>query len=58
MTVQNALRVLRDENVIVSRQGSGVYVRRVPSPPRNLAAELDDLRRRVEALEGFDQRAT
>ena len=27
MTVQQALRVLRDEGLIVSRQGSGVFVR-------------------------------
>jgi DNA-binding GntR family transcriptional regulator len=30
MTVQAALRELREEGLIVSRQGAGVYVRRVP----------------------------
>lgn len=51
MTVQSALRVLRDEGTIVTRQGSGAYVRETPAAPRDLAAEVDALRARVEALE-------
>jgi DNA-binding GntR family transcriptional regulator len=27
MTIQQAMRILRDEGLIVSRQGSGVFVR-------------------------------
>jgi DNA-binding GntR family transcriptional regulator len=52
MTVQNALRLLGDEGVIVSRQGSGVYVRHVvPGGPSDLIAEIDDLRERLSRLE-------
>jgi periplasmic divalent cation tolerance protein len=51
MTVQNALRVLRDEGVIVSRQGSGVFVRTVPAAPRDLAADTDDLIERVDQIQ-------
>lgn len=51
MTVQNALRTLQEEGLIVSRQGSGTSVLRAPAPQRDLAAEIDDLRSRVEALE-------
>jgi DNA-binding GntR family transcriptional regulator len=49
MTVQNALRVLGDEGGVVSRQGSGVYVRQVPL--RDLLTEIDDLRQRIDRLE-------
>lgn len=51
MTIQNAVRVLRAEGLVVTRPGSGVYVRQKPAAPRDLAAEIDDLRRRIEALE-------
>lgn len=51
MTVQNAWRILRNEGVIVSRQGSGVYVRsEAPTRPRDPLAELDELRATVDAL--------
>lgn len=50
MTVQNAYRLLRDEGVVVSRQGSGVFVRTVPAKPRDLAAEIDQLRAEVAEL--------
>lgn len=36
MTVQHALRVLRDEGLIVSRQGSGVFVRERTATPIGL----------------------
>jgi DNA-binding transcriptional regulator YhcF (GntR family) len=51
MTIQNAMRILRDEGTIVSRAGSGVYVRTVPPAPRDLAAEVDELRARLTRIE-------
>lgn len=36
MTVQQAIRVLRDEGLIVSRQGSGVFVRESTERPVEL----------------------
>jgi DNA-binding GntR family transcriptional regulator len=51
MTVQHAWYVLREEGVIVSRQGSGVYVRRIPERHRDPLVELDELRDRVARLE-------
>lgn len=53
MTVQNALRVLRDEGVIVSRQGSGVFVHTDAPPRADVHAELVALRQRVERLEAY-----
>lgn len=53
MTVQNALRVLRDEGVIVSRQGSGVFVHTDAPPRADVHAELAELRARVEELEAL-----
>ena len=50
MTVQNAYRLLRDEGTIVTRQGSGVYVRSAPAKARDLAAEVDQLREEVAEL--------
>jgi DNA-binding GntR family transcriptional regulator len=62
MTVSSALKVLRDEGLIGSLQGSGVYVlqpgQRPPvsatSPKRidRLDAEVADLRRQVTELAG------
>lgn len=51
MTVTNALRVLRDEGSIVSRQGSGVFVHTDAPPQADVHAELAELRHRVEQLE-------
>lgn len=50
MTVQSAIRDLKDDGVVVTRQGSGVYVRQVPDTPRDPLAEIDELRAMVEEL--------
>lgn len=39
MTVQNALRELKDEGLLVSRQGTGVFVRTDPPPSPGVAFE-------------------
>ncbi|MGH3518554.1 MAG: GntR family transcriptional regulator [Haloechinothrix sp.] len=44
MTVQQAIRILRDEGLIVSRQRSGVFVRERTQRPVDLAP----LRRSLE----------
>jgi len=41
MTVQNALRELREEDLIVSRQGSGVFVRQRTERPVGLRPHLE-----------------
>lgn len=41
MTIQQALRVLRDEGLIVSRQGSGVFVRDRTESPIGLRPHLE-----------------
>lgn len=41
MTVQQAIRLLRDEGLVVSRQGSGVYVRERTERPVGLRPHLD-----------------
>ncbi|MBN9098861.1 MAG: GntR family transcriptional regulator [Pseudonocardia sp.] len=41
MTVQQAIRILRDEGLIVSRQGSGVYVRERTERPVGLRPHLE-----------------
>ena len=41
MTVQQAVRVLRDEGLVVSRQGSGVYVRERTERPVGLRPHLE-----------------
>lgn len=51
MTVQNALSVLREDNVIVSRQGSGVFVHSEATPRLDVRDELTELRSRIEQLE-------
>lgn len=51
MTVQNAWRVLRDEGVIVTRQGSGTFVHTDAPPRADVHAELAELRERVRRLE-------
>lgn len=41
MTVQQALRILRDEGLIVSRQGSGVFVRARPERPVGVRPHIE-----------------
>ena len=41
MTVQQSLRILRDENLIVSRQGSGVFVRERTGKPVGLRPHIE-----------------
>ncbi|WP_214107835.1 GntR family transcriptional regulator [Acrocarpospora catenulata] len=41
MTVQQAIRILRDEGLIVSRQGSGVYVRERTERPVELRPHIE-----------------
>lgn len=41
MTIQQAIRLLRDEGLVVSRQGSGVYVRERTSRPVGLRPHLE-----------------
>lgn len=41
MTVQQAIRLLRDEGLIVSRQGSGVFVRERTQRPVDLRSHLE-----------------
>lgn len=41
MTVQQALRVLKDEGLIQSRQGSGVYVRERTESPIGLRPHIE-----------------
>jgi hypothetical protein len=41
MTVQQAIRVLRDEGLIVSRQGSGVFVRERTEKPVGLRPHIE-----------------
>jgi len=41
MTVQQAVRLLRDEGLVVSRQGSGVYVRQRAERPVGLRPHLE-----------------
>lgn len=41
MTIQQSLRILRDENLIVSRQGSGVFVRERTARPVGLRPHVE-----------------
>lgn len=41
MTVQQSLRILREENLIVSRQGSGVFVRERTAKPVGLRPHIE-----------------
>jgi DNA-binding transcriptional regulator YhcF (GntR family) len=41
MTIQQAVRVLRDEGLVVSRTGSGVFVRENPEQPAGLASQVE-----------------
>lgn len=46
MTIQNALRILRDEGLIVSRQGTGVFVRGRAERPVGLRPHIEQAFRR------------
>ena len=48
MTVQSALRVLREEGLIVARQGSGVFVRTTPVPRPVPFSEIQRLADEIE----------
>jgi DNA-binding GntR family transcriptional regulator len=57
MTMQQAVRILRDEGLLVTRQGSGVFVRardleRESAEVRRLRDELALAHRRIRELEG------
>ena len=41
MTIQQSLRILREENLIVSRQGSGVFVRERTARPVGLRPHVE-----------------
>jgi DNA-binding transcriptional MocR family regulator len=41
MTIQQAVRVLRDEGLITSRAGSGVFVREHPAQPVGLGSQIE-----------------
>jgi DNA-binding transcriptional regulator YhcF (GntR family) len=41
MTIQQAIRILRDEGLITSRAGSGVFARANPEPPVGLHSQLE-----------------
>jgi DNA-binding GntR family transcriptional regulator len=41
MTVQNAIRLLRDEELVVSRQGSGTFVRSRAERPVGLRPHVE-----------------
>jgi DNA-binding transcriptional regulator YhcF (GntR family) len=41
MTIHQAIRILRDEGLITSRAGSGVFVRTNPEPPVGLRSQLE-----------------
>ncbi|WP_406051312.1 GntR family transcriptional regulator [Kribbella sp. NBC_00889] len=56
MTLQKAVDLLRSEGLVYSQQGRGVFVAATDDQPRQLNVRalqegLDDLRRRLEAVE-------
>lgn len=53
MTIQQALRLLRDENLIVSRQGSGVFVRERVARPVGLRPHIEAAFERPEVSIDF-----
>jgi len=54
-TAAKAVDVLKAEGLVVGRTGLGTVVRdeavRAPEPTKSVQGQIDDLRRRVEALE-------
>ena len=50
-TVQNALRVLREEGLVVSQQGRAYFVRDPRRPVGDPAGSTDQLRQRLELVE-------
>jgi DNA-binding transcriptional regulator YhcF (GntR family) len=53
MTVQQAIRVLRDEGLVVSRQGSGVFVRDRTARPVSLRPVVERAFQRPQVLVDF-----
>jgi DNA-binding transcriptional regulator YhcF (GntR family) len=53
MTVQQAIRVLRDEGLVVSRQGSGVFVRERTARPVGLRPVMERAFQRPEVTVDF-----
>jgi DNA-binding transcriptional MocR family regulator len=51
-TVDRALAELRQEGLIRSEQGHGIFVARVPDPPADLPGQLDALRGGLADLRG------
>lgn len=52
MTVRSAFRILRDEGLVVSRQGTGVFVRSTVAPGTAPAADLANVVERLESIAG------
>lgn len=51
MTVSNAMRLLRDEGVVASVPGRGVFARRLTPKRIDPRAEIAEIRARLERLE-------
>jgi DNA-binding GntR family transcriptional regulator len=53
MTIQSAIRALREEGLVVARQGSGVFVRTEPLPRPVPLAEIQRLADVIEHDPGY-----